>query len=107
VEIAHSTSGDGSGGDAGVAGATPSRRRHGAGGDGGSMAARGCHGTTRAKPRQLDNWETAGVGICRRVGAQWQRAETLAAGGARHGHRRGRRANQRGGGIDPQGLVSL
>jgi hypothetical protein len=81
VEIAHSTSGIGCGGDAGVAGATPSRRRRGAGGDGGGMAARGCHGTTRAKPQQLEDWEAIGVGIWRSDGARWQRAETLAAGG--------------------------
>jgi hypothetical protein len=107
VEIAHSTSGVGSGGDAGVAVATPSRRRRGAGGDRGGMAAQGCHGTTRAKPRQLGDWEAVGVGIWRSVGARWQRAETLAAGGARHSRRRRRRANQLGGGVDPRGLVSL
>jgi hypothetical protein len=45
------------------------------------MAARGCHGTTRAKPQQLEDWEATAVGIWRSVGARWQRAETLATGG--------------------------
>jgi hypothetical protein len=72
-----------------------------------TVAARGCHGTTRAKPQQLEGWEAAGVCIWGSVRARWQRVETLATGGARHGRRRRRRANQSGGGVDPQALVSL
>jgi hypothetical protein len=34
-----------------------------AGGDRGGVAARGCHGITRAKPRQLEDREATGVGI--------------------------------------------
>jgi hypothetical protein len=81
VEIAHSTSGVGSGGDAGVAGATPSRRRRGAGSGGGGMAARGCRSTTRAKPQQLEDWEAVGVGIWRSAGEPRRRVGTLAAEG--------------------------
>jgi hypothetical protein len=39
------------------------RRHRGAGGDRGGVAARGCHGTTRAKPPQLNDWEAIGVDI--------------------------------------------
>jgi hypothetical protein len=76
-----------------------------AGGDRGGVVARGCHGTTHAKPRQLEDREVAGVGIWRSVGARWQRVKTLAAGGARHGRRRRRRSNRGGSGVDQGALV--
>jgi hypothetical protein len=80
-----------------------------------TVAARGCHGTTRAEPCQLKGREATGVSVQRWPDGQHREApehvgegvETLAAGGARHGRQRRRPSESRGWRSRSGGVVSL
>jgi hypothetical protein len=82
-----------------------------------AVAARGCHGTSRTRPRQLEGREATGVssrgwsvGWHRRsAGEQRQRAETLAAEGVQcvEQRRRPGQENRSDGGEDQEAVVRL
>jgi hypothetical protein len=77
-----------------------------------TVAARGCHGTTRTEPRQLEGREGTGVSVRgwpvrwhrRSTGERRQRAGTLAAEGVRRVEQRRRldQENRSGGGVDQE-----